>query len=61
MAANMLRNTSYSYTDSCFWQNLYVYPQLSSRVLKDSTHAVQVNCILFSKGQYTPRTKFENT
>jgi hypothetical protein len=35
--------------DSCFWHDLYVGPQPSSRVLRDSTHAVKVNCILLSK------------
>ena len=32
----------------CFWQDLYVFRRPSSRVLRDSTHAVQVNCVLFT-------------
>jgi hypothetical protein len=38
-------NSSYSDRDSCFWQYLYVFSLLSPRVLRDSLHAVQVNCI----------------
>jgi hypothetical protein len=33
-------------TDSCFWQDLYIFPRPSSGVLRDSTHAVQVNAFL---------------
>jgi len=33
----------------CFWQDLYVFRRPSSRVLRDSTHAVQVNCVLFTQ------------
>jgi hypothetical protein len=30
----------------------YFFSQTSSQVLKDSTHSVQVNCVLLSKIQY---------
>jgi len=33
----------------CFWQDLCVFPRPSSRMIRDSTHAVQVNRILLSK------------
>jgi len=33
--------------NSCFWQDLHVFsPWPSSRILRESSHAVQVNCIL---------------
>jgi hypothetical protein len=35
-----------------FWHDLYIFLRPSSGVLKDSTHAVQVNRILLSNGQY---------
>jgi hypothetical protein len=38
--------------DSCLWYDLYVCQRPSSRGLRDSTDAVQVNSILWSKGQY---------
>lgn len=44
---------SYSDRDSCFWPDLHVFHWLTSRQLRDSTHAVQVNCILSSNRQYT--------
>jgi hypothetical protein len=44
-----VERTSCSNTDSWFWLDLYVFPQSSSRVSRDSTHAVQVNCILLIK------------
>jgi hypothetical protein len=38
--------------DSRFRRDLVVFLRLSSQVLRNSTHALQVNCILLSKGQY---------
>jgi hypothetical protein len=35
--------------DSCFWQNLYVLQWQALQMLRDSTHNVQVRCILLSK------------
>jgi len=43
--------------DACFWQYLYVFFRPSSRVLRGSTHAVQISCILVSNGH---RRKFHN-
>jgi hypothetical protein len=40
---------SCSEKESCFLHDLYVSPRPSLRVLRDSTQAVQINCILFSK------------
>jgi hypothetical protein len=34
------------------WQRLVFLPLQSSRVLRDSTHAAQVNCFLLNKEQY---------
>jgi hypothetical protein len=36
--------------DLCFWRDVYIFSGPSSRILRDSTHAVQVSCILLSKG-----------
>jgi hypothetical protein len=38
--------------ESCFWQDLCVCLRQSTWVLKDSTHAVEVNWILLSKRHY---------
>jgi len=38
--------------DSCFWRDLQVLPLTSSRVLRDPTHAIQVNWILLIKVHY---------
>jgi hypothetical protein len=43
---------SFSNRNSCFWQDIYVFLRQLSRMLRDSTHAVQVDCILWSEGQY---------
>jgi hypothetical protein len=40
---------SCSTRDSGFWQDLYVFRRSSSRLLWNSTHAVQLNCILFTQ------------
>jgi hypothetical protein len=34
------------------FDRIYVFPRPSSRVLRDSTHVVQVNCILWSERHY---------
>jgi hypothetical protein len=35
----------------CFWQDLYVFPRPLSRVFRDSSHAVQVNCFFVNERQ----------
>jgi len=42
--ATSKKERSFSDRDSYCWQDLYVFPRPSSRVL-DSTHAVLVKCI----------------
>jgi len=42
-------------------QGKYIYPRQSSRELRDSTHTVQVNCILLSKEQYLFNIHFHIT
>lgn len=47
--------------NSHFWHLLHVFPQPSSRVLRDSTHAVQVGWILIHKGYYHVFVKYRNS
>jgi hypothetical protein len=44
-----------------FWHLPNVFPQPSSRVLRESTHAVQVSWILLSKGHYHVFGKYRNS
>jgi hypothetical protein len=39
-------------TETLVFDRIYVFPQPSSQVLRESTYAVQVNCIPLSKGRY---------
>jgi hypothetical protein len=34
--------------ETCIFDNLYDFPRPSSRMLRDSTHSVQINYIVFS-------------
>jgi hypothetical protein len=45
---------SCSDSNSCFWQDLHVFPQPSSQFLRDCTYTVKVKCIPLGKGQYLP-------
>jgi hypothetical protein len=52
---------SCGHTDSCFWQDLYVFPRPSSPVLRDSTHAtMKVICILLCNRLYNHSYKICN-
>jgi len=42
---------SYTGRNSCFWQDLRVFPQSSPRKLWDRNQDVQVDCIRLSKGR----------
>ena len=50
---NENRTMSYLDRDSCCWQDVFVFLQQSSRVLRNATHAVKVNCNLLIKTHYT--------
>jgi hypothetical protein len=46
------RKQAHAVVEICFLRDLYVFSPLpSSRVLRESTHTVQVKCILLSNGQ----------
>jgi hypothetical protein len=57
-----VKRRSCSDRDAYFWQNLYVFAPSSFRALRTLSHALQINYVLLSKGQYlSPADRLRTT